>query len=73
MEDFLLLRIPSAPQRGEFLELQARRATRAGLARDVGMASRRSNAALLPRDRGKTYYYYDRIITGAKPTRSVIP
>ena len=30
------------------------RATRAGLVRRVGVASRRSNAALLPRDRGRT-------------------
>ena len=38
---------------GEFLELQARRrARRAGLARDV--ASRSSNAALLPHDCGQT-------------------
>ena len=42
---------------GEFLELQARRAggaTRAGLARCVGVASARSNAALLPRLGGQT-------------------
>ena len=42
---------------GEFLELRGAwaSASSAGLAR--GVASRHSNAALLPRDRGQTCYY----------------
>ena len=44
------------------------RATRAGLARGVGVASRRSNAALLPRDSGQTCHnrYFRRNNTTAR-------
>ena len=49
--------------RGEFLELQARRrASSAGLGVARGVASRLSNAALLPRDRGQTYLFIYLII-----------
>jgi len=59
MGNFLLLGIPSAPLRGCCLvdSWDCRgvgRATRARLARGVGVASWRSNAALLPRNRGQT-------------------
>ena len=44
---------------GELWELQARRAGDAcRLARGVGVASRRSNAAILPRGRGKTCFLF---------------